>query len=164
MEQTPPSILPTAKPNWWMRNWKWFVPLGCFSLVVLFVGLVTSVVLIAFSAVKSTDVYKDAVARAKSHPAGIEALGSHITKEFWSQGTQTSTARPVKRTSPFRSQARRETGRSTSRQRSRLAEGTIPGLFWKSIRRINGSIFLKALHRQISLNAFDATRHQAFLC
>jgi Cytochrome oxidase complex assembly protein 1 len=80
MEQTPPSILPTAKPNWWMRNWKWFVPLGCFSLVVLFVGLVTSVVLIAFSAVKSTDVYKDAVARAKSHPAVIEALGSPITE------------------------------------------------------------------------------------
>jgi Cytochrome oxidase complex assembly protein 1 len=80
MEQTPPSILPTAKPNWWMRNWKWFVPLGCFSLVVLFVGLVTSVVLIAFSAVKSTDVYKDAVARAKSHPAVIGALGSPITE------------------------------------------------------------------------------------
>ena len=86
MEQTPPIIPPTPKANWWRRNWKWFVPLGCFSIAVLFVVFVGSVVLIVFSAVKSTGVYKDALARAKVHPAVIEALGSPITEGFLVSG------------------------------------------------------------------------------
>jgi len=36
--------------------------------------------------VKSTDVYKDALARAKVHPAVIEALGSPITEGFLVSG------------------------------------------------------------------------------
>jgi len=42
--------------------------------------------LIVFTAVKSTDVYKDALARAKVHPAVIEALGSPITEGFLVSG------------------------------------------------------------------------------
>src|ERR1700757_4793773 len=42
--------------------------------------------LIVFSAVKSTDPYKDALARAKAHPAVIEALGSPITEGFLVSG------------------------------------------------------------------------------
>src|ERR1700745_3848861 len=80
MEQTPPPISPTPRPNWWRRNWKWFVPLGCFSIAMLFVVFVGSIALIVFSAVKSSDVYKDALARAKIHPAVIEALGSPVTE------------------------------------------------------------------------------------
>ena len=47
---------------------------------MLFVVFVGSIVLIVFSAVKSSDVYKDALARAKTHPAVIEALGSPVTE------------------------------------------------------------------------------------
>jgi hypothetical protein len=86
VEQDPPPISSTPKTNWWKRNWKWFVPLGCFSVVVLFVVFVGSVVLIVFSAVKSSDVYKDALARAKAHPAVIEALGSPVTEGFLVSG------------------------------------------------------------------------------
>src|SRR6476620_5348166 len=86
MEQNPPPISSTAKPNWWKRNWKWFVPLGCFSIAVLFVIFVGSVMLIVFRAVKSNDVYKDALARAKVHPAVIEALGSPVTEGFLVSG------------------------------------------------------------------------------
>jgi hypothetical protein len=86
VEQSPPTISSTAKPNWWKRNWKWFVPLGCFSIALLLVVFVASVVFIVFSAVKSTDVYKDALARAKEHPAVIEALGSPITEGFLVSG------------------------------------------------------------------------------
>ena len=77
MEQDPAVPL-TPGPNWWMRNWKWFVPVGCLSMLVLFVGLVGSVALIVFSAMKSTEVYKAALARARAHPSVIEALGSPI--------------------------------------------------------------------------------------
>ncbi|PYJ63645.1 MAG: hypothetical protein DME20_10730 [Verrucomicrobia bacterium] len=86
VEQTPSAVSPTPRPNWWKRNWKWFVPVGCFSIAVLFVAFVAAVVLIVFSAVKSTDVYKDALTRAKAHPAVIEALGSPITEGFLLSG------------------------------------------------------------------------------
>ena len=62
------------------------MPVGCLSVAALFVVFAGSVVLIVFSAVKSTDVYKEALARAKAHPAVIEALGSPITEGFLVSG------------------------------------------------------------------------------
>lgn len=85
MEQNPAVPL-TPRPNWWKRNWKWFVPLGCFSMLVLFVAFVVSAALIVFSAMKSTDVYKDAMARAKAHPSVIQVLGSPIKEGFLVSG------------------------------------------------------------------------------
>jgi hypothetical protein len=54
------------------------VPLGCFSVVLLLFLFAGSIIVIAFSAMKSTDVYKEALARAKTDPTVIEALGSPI--------------------------------------------------------------------------------------
>jgi len=82
----PFSQLATAKPNWWERNWKWFVPLGCFSVALLFLVFVGSILVIVFSAMKSTDVYKEALSRAKEHPAVLEALGSPIQDGFLVSG------------------------------------------------------------------------------
>jgi hypothetical protein len=42
--------------------------------------------MVVFSAIKSTDPYKDAFARAKMHPAVIEALGSPIKEGFFVSG------------------------------------------------------------------------------
>src|SRR6266496_3858623 len=85
MEPTTPTE-PKAKGNWWTRNWKWFVPTGCLTIVVLFVAFVGSIVVIVFSAIKSTEPYKDAFTKAKMHPAVIEALGSPIKKGFFVSG------------------------------------------------------------------------------
>ena len=41
---------------------------------------------IVFSAMKSTDLYKDALARAKAHPAVVEALGLPIRDGFLVSG------------------------------------------------------------------------------
>jgi hypothetical protein len=76
----------TPKPNWWTRNWKWFVPLGCFTVALMFLIFAGSIVVIVFSAMKSTDVYKEALARAKGDPAVIEALGSPIKDGFLISG------------------------------------------------------------------------------
>jgi hypothetical protein len=81
-----PAVPLTPKSNWWKGNWKWFVPVGCFSMFLLFVTFVGSIALIVFSAVKSTDVYKDALALAKTHPSVIEALGSPIKEGFLVSG------------------------------------------------------------------------------
>lgn len=82
----PLTHLATSKPNWWKRNWKWFVPLGCFTVALLFLAFVGSMLVIVFSAMKSTDVYKEALARAKADPSVIEALGSPIKDGFLTSG------------------------------------------------------------------------------
>ena len=58
------------------------MPVGCFTLALLFLAFVGSIVVIVFSAMKSTDFYKEALARAKADPAVIEALGSPIKGGF----------------------------------------------------------------------------------
>jgi Cytochrome oxidase complex assembly protein 1 len=82
----PPTQPATQKPNWWTRNWKWFVPLGCLSVALLLLVFVGSILVIVFSAMKSTDVYREALARAKADPAVIEALGSPIKDGFLVSG------------------------------------------------------------------------------
>src|SRR5438874_11044008 len=86
MEQNPPPIPLEPRPNWWKRNWTWFVPVGCFSMLVLLVAFVVSIALIVLSAMKSTDVYKTALARAQAHPSVIEALGAPIKGGFLVSG------------------------------------------------------------------------------
>jgi Cytochrome oxidase complex assembly protein 1 len=55
-------------------------------MLVSFVAFVVSIALIVFSAMKSTDVYKGALARAQAHPSVIEALGSPIKEGFLVSG------------------------------------------------------------------------------
>jgi hypothetical protein len=62
------------------------VPTGCLAIVALFLAFVGSIVVIVFSAIKSTDAYKDAFAKAKMRPAVIEALGSPIKEGFFVSG------------------------------------------------------------------------------
>lgn len=80
-----PTITPGAVPprNWWQRNWKWVVPGGCVTLLLLFGLFVAGIVGIAFKAMKSSDVYREAVARATANPAVREALGEPI-RTGWS--------------------------------------------------------------------------------
>ena len=89
------------------------MPLGCFIIAVLFVVFVGSVVLIVFSAVKSTDVYKEALARAKTHPEVIEVLGSPITEGFLVSGNTTLMGHPEKPICLFPSPVRKEKEPST---------------------------------------------------
>jgi hypothetical protein len=76
----------TPRPNWWKRNWKWFVPMGCFTVALMFLVFIGSILVIVFSAMKSTDVYKEALARARADPAVIEALGLPIKDGFLVSG------------------------------------------------------------------------------
>ncbi len=55
-------------------------------MTMLFVTFICLVVLVVFSAVKSTAVYQDSLSSAKTNPAVIEALGSPITVGFLVSG------------------------------------------------------------------------------
>ncbi|MEP7008822.1 MAG: cytochrome c oxidase assembly factor Coa1 family protein [Acidobacteriota bacterium] len=80
-------MYPAENKNWWGRNWKWFVPTGCMTLILLVGGCFGSVLMVAFTAMKSSDVYKDALVRAQADPEVVAALGSPITTGFFTSGS-----------------------------------------------------------------------------
>jgi len=89
MQKPPPlpQSLPPKKPtNWWQRNWKWFVPVGCLGLLAIFTGFVVLIVTIVFGVIKSSDVYKGALVRAKADPAVEMALGTPIEEGLFVMG------------------------------------------------------------------------------
>ena len=77
-------------PGWWSRNWKWFVPTGCCLGSLL--GLVLAVAVFGFSifaiftgvsaALKGSEPYKVAVARAKADPKVATSLGNPLDEGF----------------------------------------------------------------------------------
>lgn len=83
-----PTITPAAVPprNWLQRNWKWLIPVGCGSAVVLLAGFILSIVFFVFSVIRSTDVFREAVERAKAHPEVRAELGEPITEGWWVSG------------------------------------------------------------------------------
>ena len=66
----------------WGRNWKWLVPTGCLGLIVLVAAAGAAIFFAVMSAVKSSEVYRFALARAKSNPSVVEELGEPI-KDGW---------------------------------------------------------------------------------
>jgi hypothetical protein len=69
---------PPEQKGWFGRNWKWFIPTGCLSIILVAVIGVSAVVYIAFSAIKSSDIYRDSLGKAKSNAAVVSALGEPI--------------------------------------------------------------------------------------
>ncbi len=86
MEPTP-SPMPPPAGGWWNRNWKWFVPTGCcLTPLILFGAFVAFLVLVVFGAMKQSDAYKMALARAKTDQRVIAALGTPITEGWYLSG------------------------------------------------------------------------------
>ena len=87
---TPPPATPAPTPvprrGWWSRNWFWFVPTGCLSLLALFALFIGGIVFMVFGAMKHSDVYKDALARAKRNSEVRRALGSRIHDGMFPSG------------------------------------------------------------------------------
>ena len=79
------------EPNWWNRNWKWFVPVGCLTVIVLFAGLIVLIITFVFGMMKNSDVYSQALTRAKANPAVEAALGEPITDGYMTSGSISET-------------------------------------------------------------------------
>src|SRR5207302_11441880 len=85
---SPPSPFTPRPPRggWWSRNWKWFVPTGCFTFLVFGVVLVLCVFGFVFSVLKTSESYKTALDRAKNDDRVIAALGTPIHEELFPSG------------------------------------------------------------------------------
>jgi hypothetical protein len=91
---TDPRTQPQA--SWWSRNWKWAAPVGCLVLLLpllALTGFVGAILAIVFGSIKSTDVYEEALARTRSNPAAIEALGQPI-EDGWLMSGQINVSGP----------------------------------------------------------------------
>jgi len=66
------------KPTWWQRNWKWFVPVAGVGFLAFCAVFVMLMVFMTFGRIKTSEVYKDALAQARNNPAVVKALGSPI--------------------------------------------------------------------------------------
>ena len=83
----PGGAHPPPPRTWWQRNWKWFLPvsiLGGLALVAAFVG---AIALFVFGLFIESDVYAEAMARARANPEVVRALGEPIVPGFWVKGT-----------------------------------------------------------------------------
>ena len=80
------AAVPAPKPNWWERNWKWFVPAGCLTLILLFCLFMTLIFTIAMGSMRSSDAYKQAVAKARTDPTVVEKLGTPIAEGYLVSG------------------------------------------------------------------------------
>jgi hypothetical protein len=69
---------PPQQKGWFGRNWKWFVPVGCLSVVLVAVVFVAAVAYLAFGSIKSTYVYQEAMAKTRSNAAVVRELGEPI--------------------------------------------------------------------------------------
>jgi hypothetical protein len=68
--------------NWFGRNWKWFVPVGCLTMVVLVCAFVAAIFFFVFSMMKTNDAYQHALDAARHDPEVVSALGQPI-EEGW---------------------------------------------------------------------------------
>ena len=75
------------EPNWFKRNWKWVVPVGCLSMLLLFVGAIALLVVFVFGVIREADVYTEAMARARAHPALVQVLGEPLQEGMLVSGT-----------------------------------------------------------------------------
>lgn len=77
-------------PNWFGRNWKWFVPVGCVTVLLLIVGVG---VLLGFGAMRLYEgsgvavPARDALAAARATPAVTAALGSPLDSDWMMKGS-----------------------------------------------------------------------------
>ena len=72
--------------NWWDRNWKWFVPTGCLTVLVLFAGAILSIVMLAMGMMKQSEAYAGAMRAARAHPALEAAIGAPLEEGRWFSG------------------------------------------------------------------------------
>lgn len=76
-----------VRKSWWERNWKWFVPTGCVSLLLIFIVFIASIFFGVTSMMKDSDAYKGAMNEVQKNKLVIEKLGSPIEDDGMTSGS-----------------------------------------------------------------------------
>lgn len=73
--------------SWWQRNWKWVVPVGCATLVVLAAAAVAAVLWLVSIGMRSSGAYAEALERARVDCEVQEALGAPVEPGWFVSGS-----------------------------------------------------------------------------
>jgi hypothetical protein len=76
-----------SKKSWWDRNWKWFVPTGCLSILAFFGLLIGGIFFGITSMMQESDAYKGALNKAQHNKFVIEKLGKPIETDGMTSGS-----------------------------------------------------------------------------
>ncbi|MGO1002830.1 cytochrome c oxidase assembly factor Coa1 family protein [Lysobacter sp. CA196] len=78
-------------PGWWGRNWKWAVPSGCLTLILLAGLLLVGVIGLGIKGLsgvmKASEPYRHAIALAEGNAEVVAALGTPLRTGSMIQGT-----------------------------------------------------------------------------
>lgn len=74
------------RKGWFGRNWKWFVPTGCMTIIVLIVVFVGGIFALVFGSMKSSDAYTQAMARVEADPQVADKLGRPLSPGWFISG------------------------------------------------------------------------------
>mgnify|MGYP000088402095 CR=1 FL=1 len=80
------DIFHEPRKNWWQRNWKWFVPTGCLTLIAVFIIFIVTMFFTVTAMVKDSAPYVDAFESATTNSYVIEQLGEPIEQSAIIQG------------------------------------------------------------------------------
>jgi hypothetical protein len=81
------NYYPNQHKNWFERNWKWFVPTGCLTLIVIIALFATAVFFGVTSIMKNSDVYQHGMAVAQKNKYVVEKIGNNIQENGMSSGS-----------------------------------------------------------------------------
>jgi hypothetical protein len=76
-----------VRRSWWDRNWKWFVPTGCVSILLIFVLFIGGIFFGVTSMMTNSDAYKGAMNQVQHNQLVIEKLGSPIEDDGMTSGS-----------------------------------------------------------------------------
>ncbi|OXA85463.1 cytochrome c oxidase assembly factor Coa1 family protein [Flavobacterium hercynium] len=75
-----------VKKSWWDRNWKWFVPTGCLSILAFFGLFIAGIFFGITYMFEESDAYKNALNKVQNNPNAIEKLGKPIETDGMASG------------------------------------------------------------------------------
>lgn len=78
------------RKSWLNRNWKWFVPSGCLTLLILFGLFIGGIFYEVTSVIKDSDAFKESMTAVQNNKLVVEKLGSPIETDGMVSGNVTS--------------------------------------------------------------------------
>jgi hypothetical protein len=73
--------------GWWGRNWPWVLPVGLLGVILACAGCCGGIFVFVFGVLKSSDVYKQALAKAQANPAVVAQLAEPIQAGWMVMGS-----------------------------------------------------------------------------
>ncbi|OMQ13684.1 cytochrome c oxidase assembly factor Coa1 family protein [[Flexibacter] sp. ATCC 35103] len=80
-----------VRKSWWERNWKWLVPTGCVSILLIFVLFIAGIFFGVTSMMTNSDVYKGTMNEVQHNQLVIEKLGTPIEDDGMTSGSINTT-------------------------------------------------------------------------